>query len=355
MARRAEGNHLTVSDNMHQRWSQTGASGSSRYRMDVLANPYGPVEAITDALSRNPEWNAVAPDLAELLRVRLAARARVSSDWIVLANGIDELHMMISRWRSDHGPMVLFPPSDPDLDRWLSHHASQTERVQRSRDFTLPLGPEFPRLPRGATAMVLTPNDPTGTILSVQEAVRLSRQSSFVVIDERHAAYSSRTLSPLLHEFDNLILVQTFETAASLTAFPLAWAIAPPRIAREIAERGRPSGIARMSVLAGLAALDAQDEIQRTVRRVMVEKGRLFRQLRKLSMISPPYPSWSNFLLARIERGSNAFFLPRLHERGIEVHQVTDPALPDHLRISAISATATNALKQALIDAALDL
>lgn len=340
---------------MHQRWSSAASSGFSRYRMDVLTNPYGPVDAITDALSRNPDWNALAPDLNELLRVRLAAQARVSSDWIVLANGVDELHMMIAHWRGDHGPMVLFPPSDPDLGRWITQHAGQTERVRRLRDFALPLDPNFPRLPRGATAVVLTPNDPTGTIMSVQETVRLSRQCSFVVIDERHAAYSSRTLAPLAREFENVILVQTFETAASLAAFPLAWAIAPPRIAEEIAERGRPSGIARMSELAGLAALDAHDEIQRNVRRVMVEKGRLFRQLRKLSMISPPYPSWSNFLLTRIERGSNEFFVPRLRERGIEVHQVTDPALPDHLRISAISADATNALKQALIDAALDL
>lgn len=323
--------------------------------MDVLTNPYGPVDAITDALARNTDWNAVAPDLEELLRVRLAAQAGVSSDWIVLANGVDELHMMLSHWLGDHGPMVVFPPSDPGLERWLTQHSGQTERVRRLRDFSLPLDPAFPRLPRGATAVVMTPNDPTGTIMSVQETVRLSRQCRFVVIDERHGAYSSRTLAPLAREFENLILVQTFETAASLAAFPLAWAIAPPRIAEGIAGRGRPSGIARMSVLAGLAALDAQEDIHRNIRRVMVEKGRLFRQLRKLSMISPPYPSWSNFLLARIERGSNEFYMPRFRERGIEVYQVTDPALPDHLRISAISADATNALKRALIDAALDL
>lgn len=340
---------------MRQRWFGPDATGSSRYRMDVLANPFGPVEAITDALSRNPDWNSTAPDLTELLRIRLAAQARVSSDWLVLANGVDELHMMIARWRGDHGPMVVFPPTDPSLSRWITQHAAQTERVQRLRDFSLPLDPDFPRLPRGATAVVLTPNDPTGTIMSVQETVRLSRQCSYVVIDERHAAYSSRTLAPITREFENLILVQTFETAASLAAFPLAWAIAPPRIAKDIAERGRPSGIARMSVVAGLAALDAQAEIQRNVRRVMVEKGRLFRQLRKLSMISPPYPSWSNFLLARIERGSNEFFVPRLQSHGIDVFQVSDPALPNHLRISAISAAATNALKQTLIDAALDL
>jgi histidinol-phosphate aminotransferase len=175
------------------------------------------------------------------------------------------------------------------------------------------------------------------------------------VIDERHAAYSPRTLAPLVREFDNLVLLQTFETFAALTAFPLAWAIAPPRIAREIADHGRPSGPARVSVVAGIAALEAATEIKATVRQVMIEKGRLFRQLRKLSMISPPYPSWGNFLLARIERGTTGFFVPRLAERGIFVHPVNARELPNHVRISAVSIEATYALKQALIDIALDL
>jgi len=128
---------------------------------------------------------------------------------------------------------------------------------------------------------------------------------------------------------------------AALSAFLLAWAIAPPRVARATAAQYRPSGIA--------------EEIRASVRRVMIEKGRLFRQLRKLSMISPPYPSWSNFLLARIERGTARYFVPRLAERGIDVFTVADPALPNHLRISAVLADATTALKQALIDIAIDV
>ncbi|HYJ12152.1 MAG TPA: aminotransferase class I/II-fold pyridoxal phosphate-dependent enzyme, partial [Thermomicrobiales bacterium] len=183
----------------------------------------------------------------------------------------------------------------------------------------------------------------------------LSRQSSLVVIDQRHAAYSPRTLLPLVREFENLVLLQTFETYAALTAFPLAWAVAPPRIAAHIAAYARPSGIAEASVVAGLAAIDAESDIMASVRQVTSEKGRLFRQLRKLSMISPPYPSWSNFLLARIERGTADFFVPRLAERGIHVHRVDHPRLANHLRISAVSLEATYALKHALIEIALNL
>jgi histidinol-phosphate aminotransferase len=324
-------------------------------RLDQLQNPLGPVERVIDAVAHFDGWSSRGGDMADELRRRLAARAGVTAEWIVLANGIDELHAMIAQWRNTHGPILLFPPSDTALEHWLLRHSAQIELIPRRKDFSLPVEAGASSLPRGGTAVVMSPDDPTGTIMTVQEAVRLSRQSAVVVIDERHAAYSPRTLAPLVREFENMVLLQTFETFAALTAFPLAWAMAPPSIAREIAARARPSGPAKVSLVAALAAMDAQDEIAAKVRQVMGEKQRLFRQLRKLSMISPPYPSWGNFLLARIERGTSDFFVPRLADRGIAVHRVDHPRLPNHLRISAISLDATYALKKALIEIALDL
>lgn len=325
------------------------------FRLDLLTNPYGVSDRVLDALTRQDMLLGSASALADGLRLRLARRAGVSSDWVVLANGIDELHAMIASWRNQHGPMVVFPPSNASLEAWIGRHADQVERVARGPKFALPAMGRDLRLPGGSTAVVLSPNDPTGTVLSIQEAVRLSRQTAITVIDERHAAYSPRTTLPLVREFDNVIVLQTFETWAALDGFPLAWAIAPPKLAAEIAARGRPSGIASSSMIVALSALDHVDEIMLTVRRVMIEKGRLFRQIRKLNMISPPYLSWSNFLLCRFERGTSEFFVPRLAQRGIVVAPIDDPRLPNHIRVSAVSAEATTALKSALIEIALDL
>jgi histidinol-phosphate aminotransferase len=328
-----------------------------RIRLDLVVNPFGPSERVLDAIM-NVDRTTLAMPSAEMevrLRSALGARAGVPANWIVLANGIDELHAMVASWRSEHGPLVVFPPTDPQLIEWLERFSGQVEQIRRGPHFSIPITAGGSSLPRGATAIVMSPNDPTGTAVSVQEVVRLSRQSMITIIDERHAAYSSRTVLPLVREFENLIVLQTFETWAGLPALPLAWAIAPPRLAREIQRFERPSGVARMSVIAALASLDDVATINASVRKVMVEKGRLFRQIRKLSMISPPYASWANFLLCRIERGTSGFFVPRLADRGIDVYDVTSPELPNHLRISAVSADATNAVKQALIDIALDL
>jgi histidinol-phosphate aminotransferase len=68
-----------------------------------------------------------------------------------------------------------------------------------------------------------------------------------------------------------------------------------------------------------------------------------------------PYPSAANFVLIRVQRGEIDAFLPELARRGIQVHRPTDPRLRDCLRISAGSAEATVALKQALVDLAVAL
>lgn len=330
-------------------------SHDQRIRMDVLHNPYGPSEMVWDAIASDDPSRTSSEALALDLRRRLGAFVGVPESWVVLANGIDELHAMITRWRSDHGPLLMFPPTDPALDAWVEAHGAQVEQIPRLNGFRMPVRNEMDSIPRGSTAVVMSPNDPSGTIITVQETVRLLRRCSVVVVDERHAAYSSRSVLPLVREWENMIVTQTFETFAGLTSLPLAWAIAPPGFAKEIAKRGRPSGVGRTSLVAAIATLDDWSFVQQMVRRVTMEKGRLFRQIRKLNMISAPYPSWSNFLICRFERGSSDFFLPRLAERGIDLYRPPHQNLRNHVRISAVSGEWTNELKHALVDIALEL
>lgn len=328
---------------------------SERIRLDAIANPFGPTEHIYDAIASDVQDGEPASALETRLREGLGRLAGVPASWIALANGVDELHAMIARWRTGHGPIVTFPPSDPQLDAWIGQYGGQMEIMPRLNGFRLPIEVGDSGLPRGSTSLVMSPNDPSGTIISVQDVVRLMRQSSVVVIDERHAAYSSRSIMPLVREFETLIVVQTMETFAGLTSLPLAWAVAPPSMVREIERQGRPSGVSRLALVAGLAVLDDHAQVMRSVQMIGREKSRLFRQIRKLNMISPPYPSWSNFLLCRFERGTADFFVPRLAERGIDVYRPPHPNLRDHVRISAVSPEWTNALKRALIDIALEL
>jgi histidinol-phosphate aminotransferase len=279
----------------------------------------------------------------------------VAPEWLLIANGLDELIGMICRWRRIVGPLLIFPPSDPVDEERARNYGLDVITLQRSPSFTLALNVDTAaELDYRATALVVTPNDPTGTQLSSQEAVRLARACSLVVIDERHGAYANRSFVPLAREFDNVIVLQTFETWAGLTGFPVAFAIAPPRILDQLRGFQRRDGVAMGAVLAALATLDDRRFVRANVDRVRAERARLFRMLRKLNLVQP-LPSWANFLLARVERGSADWLAGELARRGIFVHRPPHPELARYIRISATKPEHTDRLRRALIQISVDL
>lgn len=324
-------------------------------RLDLLANPYGPSIHVFESLSGAGDLHLPATSRETKLQLRLAHVLGVPPDWLVLASGIDELLRMIFLWRQRRGPVVLFPPSDPTGERPVAQFGMEVICLPRNAAFSLELDPAIIRsVPAGATALVGSPNDPTGTLLGTQDAVRLTRTCELVVIDERHGEYSHRTLVPLTREFANVIVLQSFETWAGLAGLPFAYAIGPPTLLRELAEFAHPSGVAMGAVLAATATLDDLAYVRATVQRVREERSRLYRMLRKLNMIRP-YPSWANFTLARVERGDADWVAVDLARRGIQVHRPQHAELERCLRISATLPDQTDALKRALIDLAPDL
>ena len=107
-------------------------------------------------------------------------------------------------------------------------------------------------------------------------------------------------------------------------------------------------------VLAALATLDDLAYVRTTVQLIRQERSRLFRTLRKLNMVQP-FPSWANFLLARVQRGDAILLERELAERGILVHRPQQPELTEHLKISAVGPESTLELKRALIEIAATL
>ncbi len=157
----------------------------------------------------------------------------------------------------------------------------------------------------------------------------------------------------MVGEFTNLAIVKTFETWAGLAGLPLAYAIAPAKLSAQLGDamlRAPAAG----AVIAAAATFDDLAYVSATVDRIRGEKSHLYRTLRKLNMIRP-FPSWANFLMARIERGDASFFDAELRARGIVLSSPAASELPGFVRISAATPDATVALKNALIEIASSL
>ncbi len=342
--------------NRTERGQRLGRGGTgidpAEARLDLTTNAYGPSFMVLEALAGAEDLYLPAEDRAETLRARLSARLAVPIEALVLANGIDRLLLDLFAGLRDGGPLVVFPPTDPVPVQLAAAAGLTTLELVRTPRFETGLDAEILRgLPAGWHAYAQSPNDPSGTILSSDEAVRLARGAGVLIVDERHGAYSPRSMLPLAREFDNVIVVRTFETWAGLAGLPLAYAVIPARLRGRFAPASRLTPPAMGAVIAGLATLDDLPAVLGNVRQIRSERARLYRMLRKLNMVSVPYPTWSNFLLVRAERTTAPVLTAALARRGVRVAPVVDEALHRQvMRISAGRPQETDLLRRALIE-----
>jgi histidinol-phosphate aminotransferase len=103
----------------------------------------------------------------------------------------------------------------------------------------------------------------------------------------------------------------------------------------------------RAAQLAAIASLGDVEALQQRVRRIRLERGRMYRQLRKLNLLQP-YSSAAPFLLCRMTRGTSHLAQRHLQDDGILVKGISDRWLANHLRIGIGLPEDTNRLMSSL-------
>jgi histidinol-phosphate aminotransferase len=74
-------------------------------------------------------------------------------------------------------------------------------------------------------------------------------------LDEAYAEFSGKSLLKLVREYDNLVVGRTLSKAFGLAGLRLGYAVAPPWIARQYRRVAPLFSISRLSMAAGVAAL----------------------------------------------------------------------------------------------------
>lgn len=339
---------------MSRRYSQPFSPPSiSRREGELLLNrtlhPYGACPAALEAAATPPD--APADELHARLRRRLCEIYRVPIDAILLFDGIDRGIRTVVE--SMCGPLIGFPPSAATTRMELDWPARNRVLLARGIGRESPLEPDIAAdLPTDGIAIVDSPSDPLGTILRPADAVRLARACQCLVIDERFAEFAGQSLLALAIEFDNIVLLRSFETWAGLDGSPCSWGVTSPRVARRL--RGQHVSVKPEAILAALATLDNLGAVEATLRLVRDERSRLYRLLRKFSFLEP-LPSWGPFLTARVGFGARDALVAGLAERGIHVHAPPDAGLENYVRFGIGSRSAMERLRLALLDLATDL
>jgi len=320
-------------------------------RLHSDENPYGCSLNVQDALASTDLYHLPADPVCTDLRAALSTYTGFSPERIAVGAGTSELAERLLHAFLDPGDAVITcPPSLPQPSLGASRARVTVVQVPRNDKFEMDPEAIITAMRRQTNIKMVSlasPNNPTGNLTNHTSIVQLLHTGVWVLVDETYFEFCDRTVAPLVAEFDNLLVLRSFGPWAGLHGLPLGYALASNRVVARLHRLSTPGGVNRAAQLAGMASLHDLDTLKQRVRRLRLERGRMYRQLRKLNLLQP-YPSGANFLLCRVTRGQAAMIQRHLQDDGILVKTIADRWLPNHLRIGVGRPDDTNALISSL-------
>jgi len=317
-------------------------------KLDANENPYGPSPRVLEALARVASYHVYPDPEQRKVRAALASYVGFDSSWLVAGAGSDELiDLLVRLFVPPGGRIVNFPPTFGFYPFLAGVHGASVIDVVRGNDFSLDLERAARAAANAHIVFVASPNNPTGTLLTAGELRALLAAGKPVILDEAYVEFAAESLTGLVREHENLIVLRTLSKWAGLAGLRIGYMIARPELIEVVMRVKQPYSINVAAEAATLASLADLDELNDRVRAIVAERERMASLLAGLPGIEVT-PSRANFVLCRLHGLSARDVHARLRERGILVRYFDTPLLQNHLRISAGRPDQTDALIRAL-------
>lgn len=317
-------------------------------KLNTNENPYPAPGAVAEALASLSvqDLRRYPQPFANEFRDAAAALHGVSRDNIIPTNGGDELLRLAITTFVDPGetlgmaePSYSLYPVLAAVQNCRVAHVNLCDDWSVPNDFAQQLNEAGAKL-----AFVVNPHAPTGQLLDVDALRHIAGGfKGVLVIDEAYVDFVDPAKGydavPLIHEFDNVLLLRTMSKGYSLAGLRFAYGIGSESLLAPMLYKTRDSyNTDLISQRLATAALQAQTEVARSWQKVREERQRLTQALRALRF--DVMPSDSNFLLVtapgvitEAEKLAPHLY-QQLKEDGVLVRYFDQPRLRDKLRIT---------------------
>ncbi|MDT3434952.1 histidinol-phosphate transaminase [Haloarcula sp. 1CSR25-25] len=298
-------------------------------------NMYGPspkaVEAIRGAAERMHSYpKASHADLVD----ELAELWDVTPEQVWLSNGGDGALDCLARAMLDPGQDVLVP--SPGFAYYAMsaryHHGEVNEyTLSKADDFAQTADTVLKDYDGERIVYLTSPHNPTGaefTTDAVRTIAEQTDEQTLVVVDEAYGEFTGRpSKRPLLSDRDDVALLRTFSKAYGLAGIRLGYAVVPDDWADAYARINTPFSASELACRAGLAALDDDEHVERSV-----DTAAWARQYLSAELDAPTWDSAGNFILAEV--GDASAVADAAQERGVIIRDCSSFGLPECIRIT---------------------
>lgn len=278
-------------------------------------------------LYSDPECKALV-DLA-------AKQFGIESDEILFTNGSDEILNFAFMAFCDETHGAVFP----DITYGFYSVFANLNGVPYE---TIPLAPDFSvcvedYVGLNRTIFLANPNAPTGLALSVSqiETILKGNPNNVVVVDEAYVDFGAESVLPLIHQYSNLLVTQTFSKSRSMAGARLGFGAGCKELIRDlntIKYSTNPYNVNSMTMAAGIGALEDDGYFRGNCRTVAETRQWTLEQLRSRGFSATD--SMANFVFVSHPAVPGGAFYEKLRARGILVRHFNTPRLTDYLRIT---------------------
>jgi len=310
-------------------------------------NPLGPspkaVEALRAALSKAH----IYPDGGAFhLRRKLSERFGLPPEQILVGNGSNELLELLVRAFMSPGGLngvtsaqtfaiykLLFQAIGAEL-----RQAPLTAEYRYDLDAMAALVDERTRL-----VLIANPDNPTGHYIPRDALERFVARIDagrgddvpILVLDEAYFEFTDADDYPngldLLARRPRTIVLRTFSKVYGLASVRLGYGFTSPELAADVNRLRQPFNVNGLAQVAGVAALDDDEHVARTVALTREGKAVLTQGMTALGL--RVLPSQTNFVFVDVARDAQATF-QALMRRGVITRPMTGYGFPTALRVS---------------------
>lgn len=335
----------------------TAGPGKPARRMNLNESPYPPspraIEAMREAcgsVNRYPDSNWRA------LTAALSARTGVPDARIVVGNGSDELIASATRIALTPGDEVVAPvPSFGSFAKGVAIEGAKLVPVPVRADGACNIDAMLAVVNKRTRLMFLvTPNNPTGGMLGIEEVGRVARELPdhvLLVLDEAYHEFAMHAgggdpLPVMRTRAGPWAVFRSFSKAYGLAGVRIGYMLCGSEAVAGAFQVARNAFTVNGIAQAGaLAALDDDAHMRRLVALMADQRDRLAAALRDLGL--EPLASVANFVTTATPRPA-AEVLARLREQGILISGVPAPGYENYIRITVGLSEDTDAVVSAL-------
>ncbi len=318
-------------------------------KLDANENPYGCSPRVKEALSTYPYFN-IYPDAGQTeLRKLLQGYTGVGAEHIVAGGGSDQLINLITRLFVGPGDEVINCVPTFDIFRFSTRLCNgKLVEVPRDENYCVDVSAVKKAITQKTKIIVLAnPNNPTATPIPRQDILELVDTGVPVLADEAYVEFSGETVTPLVPQYKNLLVLRTFSKWAGLAGLRIGYGILPPQIADYLLRIKLPYNVNVAALVAVRESLKDIDYLRDRVKAIVAERERLFGELEKFEWLKL-FPSQANFIFCHVLNGKASQIQRELEKRGILIRYFDLPLLQNSLRIGVGKPEHTDALIKAL-------